>query len=113
MRSDLQYRMRSFYICGSIAKTRIEETRIMNSEFADVLVNRYHFCRPFRRNTDFFLGGKNVEISGFKDQSATAAVILEIPEVLGRVVVDLCQVDDRSISLCLVCDHFRGITCAQ
>src|SRR5215472_16476125 len=99
--------MRTFYVVRCISKSRVKEACVVSSEFTDVLVYRYHLCRPFWWNADFLFRSQDVKVTWRKDQTFGAGVMLNFPKIFGLVIINLPKVEDWSIVLCLIGNNRR------
>src|SRR5437763_8618149 len=55
-----------------IAKARVEEARIVHTEFADQRIERDHFGRIIGRHLNGFLGSQDIEFIRVEDQAVVA-----------------------------------------
>src|SRR5580698_8465076 len=106
--SNLENRAGSLDLAGTIAKTRIEESRIVNAKFTIRWIERNHFGCEIRRNTNAFSGGENIKVAWLENQIFTRVLMTNFPELLRRIKVHAVQFDCGSISLRPVGDNLTG-----
>src|SRR5882762_3501213 len=106
MGANFKHRARSLDVARTIPKARIEEACIVNPELPVGWIEGNHLRREVRRNTHPFPRRENIKVTRLKNQALTGALIVQFPKFLGRVVIDLVQLNDGRVALRLVGNDF-------
>src|ERR1700730_13259548 len=87
--ADFEHGRRPLDVVRTITKSRIEESGVMNSEHAVRWIERDHLSCELRRNAYSLFGGENIEVAGFENQILTGILMTNLPELFGRVKINL------------------------
>src|ERR1700683_2408031 len=107
MGTNLKHRRGPLDVTGAVPESRIEESRVMNSELAIRGIERYHLGCELRGNAHLLFGRKYVEVAGFENQILTRILMTNFPEFFRRIEINLVQFDGGGKALRLVGHDLR------
>src|SRR5262249_47393667 len=103
-RTHFQHRPRTEAAGPRIAETGIEESGIMNAEFADQRIEWNHLRGIAGRHLDRFCGSQNVKLVRVKDQRPIGSPQDRLPEVSNLVGTAALDYDHCSVPLGAIAD---------
>src|SRR5580692_2667291 len=102
MRSNFKHGWRPFNVVRTVPEARVEEARVVNPKLAVRGIERHHLGCELGRNAHSLFGRKNVKIPGLENQTLTFILMTNLPELLGRIIINPVQFNRRSIALRLI-----------
>src|SRR5580700_8385976 len=105
MGPNFEDRARAVDIARSIPESGVEETRVVNAEFADGGIEGHHLSGVLRGNPHALAGRQNVEILRVEDKRMAVVAADRVPELLEIVVLNARQIDQRRMLLGTIADN--------
>src|SRR5579864_2761139 len=88
MGANFEHCASSFDLTGTVSKTGVEKSGVVNAKFTVGRVEGNHFGGEVGRNPYAFSGAKNIKIARLKNQILVCTLVTNFPKFLGRIMVN-------------------------